>query len=202
MIGKVEYRRVRDQVVDRLRSGLISGEYGPGGRLIERDLVDRLQTGRGPIRDALLELTKEGLLVAKPNCGVRVAPPVPAETAALMAGLRRQIETHALGQSFHAITDEAMAGWRRHLREFEHCCKAGEMTAVVHEDMAFHRSIVQLPGQGSLIPAWLPVISRMVLPYSRHHDLLESFEEHRAIVAAIEAGDREAAIRALAANIR
>jgi DNA-binding GntR family transcriptional regulator len=42
----------------------------------------------------------------------------------------------------------------------------------------------------------------MLLPYSRHKDLLESYEEHRAIVQAIKDRNLKAALAALVGNIQ
>jgi DNA-binding GntR family transcriptional regulator len=42
----------------------------------------------------------------------------------------------------------------------------------------------------------------MMLPYSRHKDLMESYEEHRAIVVALRAGDAKTALERLWTNIQ
>jgi DNA-binding GntR family transcriptional regulator len=76
------------------------------------------------------------------------------------------------------------------------------MSMVVEHDMAFHRSIVERVGDEGLTAIWLPVVTHMMLPYSRHRDLLESYEEHRKIFAAIREGDRSLAIERLRHNIQ
>ena len=76
------------------------------------------------------------------------------------------------------------------------------MSMVVKYDMAFHRSIVERVGDEGLTAIWLPVVTHMMLPYSRHRDLLESYEEHRKIFAAIREGDRSLAIKRLRHNIQ
>jgi len=48
----------------------------------------------------------------------------------------------------------------------------------------------------------VPVVSRMLLPYSRHANLLESRDEHEAILRAIADGDVDRAARALEQNIQ
>ena len=192
----------REQVVNWLRVRVASGEFTEGERLAERVLIDRLGVGRGPIRDALLELTKEGLLLAKPNCGVRIAPRPSDSTAALFAQSRRNIESHALQRGFDRIDDTIRDAWRSHLDRFSFVCQRENLADVVEEDMSFHRSIVQLDVEDHLEPVWLPIVSRMRLPYSRHHSLMESYEEHKRVVDAALSGDQEAAVAALRNNIQ
>ena len=76
------------------------------------------------------------------------------------------------------------------------------MPVVVERDIAFHRSIVERAGDGGLTAIWLPIITHMLLPYSRHRSLLESFREHGGILAAIESGDRALAVERLQQNIQ
>ncbi len=66
-------RTVADQVSDRLRSELLAGIYPIGRPLREQELAEHFGVSRHPIRKALQKLTLEGLLSAKPNCGVVVA---------------------------------------------------------------------------------------------------------------------------------
>jgi DNA-binding GntR family transcriptional regulator len=69
------FRTIREQVADRIRADGLSGRLSEGTSLREQSLARQYGVSRAPIRDALLQLTQEGLLVAKPNCGVQVASP-------------------------------------------------------------------------------------------------------------------------------
>jgi len=193
---------VREQIADRVRADIATGRYEPGAPLREVALARAFNVSRGPIRDALLQLTQEGLLVAKPNCGVRVAPLVREATARLLVETRRNIETHALRHGFERIDDPVLAELRRNLDAFGAACAAERMDEVVRLDMAFHRTIVSLLDEDHLMAVWVPVVSRMLLPYSRHANLLESRDEHEAILRAIADGDVDRAARALEQNIQ
>ncbi|WP_394649023.1 GntR family transcriptional regulator, partial [uncultured Deinococcus sp.] len=63
---------VRDEVYEHLRRAVLDGELVPGERLGEAELCERLGVSRTPIREALMRLTQDGLLVAEANKGVRV----------------------------------------------------------------------------------------------------------------------------------
>ena len=107
-------RTIREQVADRIRADVLSGRLTEGTSLREHALAKQYRVSRAPIRDALLQLTQEGLLVAKPNCGVRVAA-VKEETQELLVNMRRQIEIFALQKGFANIDDEALDGVAEHM---------------------------------------------------------------------------------------
>ena len=76
------------------------------------------------------------------------------------------------------------------------------MAEVVVHDMAFHRHIVEQGGGADLVAVWVPVVTHMMLPYSRHCDLMDSYREHQAVVEALRRGDKAAAQECLRANIQ
>ena len=68
--------------------------------------------------------------------------------------------------------------------------------------MDLHRYIVEATGNSDLLAMWLPIVSRMMLHYTRHGDIMESHQEHTTIVNAIRDRDKQAAIKALTENIQ
>ena len=73
---------------------------------------------------------------------------------------------------------------------------------VVEHDMAFHRHIVEQGGGADLVAVWVPVVTHMMLPYSRHCDLMDSYREHQLVVEALRRGDKAASQECLRANIQ
>jgi DNA-binding GntR family transcriptional regulator len=63
----------RDQVIDRIRDAIVDGRIPLGEPLRERQLAEELDISRAPIREALLTLEKEGLVVTTPHKGTFVA---------------------------------------------------------------------------------------------------------------------------------
>jgi len=58
----VQVERLSDQVYQLLREDLKSGEFHPGQRLLEVELADKYKVSRTPVREALFQLSREGLL--------------------------------------------------------------------------------------------------------------------------------------------
>lgn len=201
MRDELVYRTMREQIADRIRSDVLSQRLAEGTSLREAALAQRFGVSRAPIRDALLQLTQEGLLVAKPNCGVRVGP-LPDETIQpLVVELRRKIEVFALGRMMDRLGSVDLGPWERIVVNLKVACEGGEQSGIVYCDMAFHRFIIESAETRELLPIWLPIVSRMMLHYTRHRDWMESHREHAAIAAAVKEGDREKAEALLVQNI-
>jgi len=197
----IVHRTIREQVAAHLRHAVLAGELVEGEMLREQPLAQRFGVSRGPIRDALLQLTQEGLLVAEENRGVRVRYPDPA-IRPLVVDMRRKLEGFAIEILCAKDEDDALAFFAKNLEEFRAACQSGDMARVVEHDMAFHRHIIARGGGGDLVAIWVPVVTHMMLPYSRHGELMESYREHEAVVSALRAGDKEQALERLWINIQ
>jgi DNA-binding GntR family transcriptional regulator len=64
---------LHEEVVGRVRAMLLDGEIPPGARIPERDLCEKLEISRTPLREALKVLAAEGLVQLLPNRGSRAA---------------------------------------------------------------------------------------------------------------------------------
>jgi len=196
------FRTIREQVADRIRTDVLSGRLAEGTNLREHALAEQYGVSRAPIRDALLLLTQEGLLVAKPNCGVTVGSTANEAIQPLVVDLRRRIEVFALRDVFGRLTTSDVTNLEQTVEQLRSACAQEDIGEVVRHDMALHRYLLDTTSDSNLLAIWLPIVSRMMLHYSRHHDMMESHREHAAIVKAIRDGDKAAAIRALEANIQ
>ncbi|WP_416445405.1 GntR family transcriptional regulator [Leucobacter sp. HNU] len=78
---------LRDTVRARLRDAIMDGTLEPGEHLNDRELQEWLGVSRTPIRDALNELTRAGLIEMEPNRYTRVANPSDADTTHAMQTL-------------------------------------------------------------------------------------------------------------------
>lgn len=193
---------LQSQVAQQLRQRILSGRLLPGTALREQTFAAEFGISRGPVRDAFLTLSKEGLLVAKPNVGVKVAAGPSALKRSVVVQMRRDIEAAALAAWFDQRNPELLEQISTNLVRYEIACRAGDMDPVVELDMEFHRLIVASADEGSLLDLWRPVILQMFLRYSRHHSLLDSHAEHSAIFEAMKNGNGAAAVEALRRHIQ
>lgn len=196
------YRTIPEQVTARLRQEILSGKLQPGEPLREQEISSRFGVSRGPIREALRQLTQQGMLVLEPNKGVRVAQYLSESIRPLTVDLRRRIESFVLDSIFDAITDEDIAAWEHILADIKAACEAGDTASLVDHDMRFHQAIIQSHDDKDLFALWQPIALRMLMQYNRFDDLMDSYREHRTLLDAIRSGDKAAALAALEANIQ
>ena len=100
-------------VLDELREAISSGKLPPGTRLKERDLAERFELSRGPIREAVRALAYEGLVTVRPNRGAVVSS-INAEDVLEVYVLRAVLGSVAIRQLIGAglVTGSVMSKLR------------------------------------------------------------------------------------------
>ena len=198
-------KSIRDQITNRLRGELISGQHAPGTPIREVGLAERFGVSRMPIRHVLQQLVDEGLLLAKRNCGVTVAPPPAEVVTKLLTPLRIQIETYALRLCLPRIITEQFAGLRAIIEEMSLACRRKEDAAVIDADFAFHQFLLTAAGLDDIVPVWKGVVARMrdfhIGRNRTHPDYGVIPFVHETLLGVFQAGDADAAAHALASHI-
>ncbi|WP_432199876.1 GntR family transcriptional regulator [Erythrobacter sp. W53] len=193
---------IRDQIADILRSNIISGDLEAGSRLREESLAKQFGVSRGPVRDVLLQLSKEGLLVSKPNCGVTVSEAPDDEMQELLVELRRIIEYRAAERLVGKLSDADASALEDILTKLGKALDEGDFTEATKIDISFHRYLIELAGGQDLVMLWEPIVLRMRMNYKRITNSKQAVEEHREILKQLVDGDTKAALGALQQNIR
>jgi DNA-binding GntR family transcriptional regulator len=199
-------RGLRGQIADRIREDIISCRLAEGERLSEMSLAARFGVSRGPIREALVQLTHEGLLVAKPNCGVRVAPATTESIRELILPIRRTIEIYALRAIFDDLNESDFAVCEGILQDMALACQRKDVAAAVEQDIAFHRSLLERADQPDLLAIWSTIVARVRRHFWQVHrghqnTPIDVHADHQLLVDVFRSGDKEAAARALEAHI-
>lgn len=194
---------VREGVYQHLRRAVLDGEFTPGERLGEVELGQQLGVSRTPIREALMRLTQDGLLVAEANKGVRVRT-LSAEEARDTYTVREELDglAAALAAAQHTPADA------RALR-----AALGALNAVQGEDyreqtrldLAFHRAITQAAHNAALTDLARDLEQRVALIKHRtrtYNARPETAEQHGAILDAVLRRDADAARAAARQHVR
>lgn len=193
---------LKRQIANTLRGQILAGKWSEGTRIKEEVLADRFGVSRGPIRDVMLELSKEGLLRALPNRGVSINRMPSRKARRIYLRTRRGLETLALRDGFPDWSGNDLLATEKILRHFRVAAEFGDLSEVIEYDVAFHRSIIERYREDNLLVLWLPLMTTLALPYSRHRDLMESYQEHQDILAALKKGDLEKALTLLKTHIQ
>lgn len=195
-------RDLRGEVYKILRNGITSGQLEPGMRLKETDLVQELAVSRTPIREALNQLSKEGLVEIIPRRGAFVKRWTKKEALEVLF-LREALEGLAGKLAASTMTEEEIDGLAAILTDYE----KGSLE-YVQADKLFHEAIVNACGMERLKDLiWNLYDSlqmRKILAQSFHDEerIKESMEEHRTIIQALRDRDEDAVERAIKNNFR
>jgi DNA-binding GntR family transcriptional regulator len=96
---------IPDQIYEYLLERIQTGEIESGGRLIETQVAESLETSRTPVREAFRRLEQGGIVERLPQGGVRVTP-VTIEAAEEIFGIRGVLEPYAIRLACERITRE------------------------------------------------------------------------------------------------
>lgn len=108
---------LRMQVEDKIRQAIASGHFGPGQKLIERELCEMIGVGRTSVREALRQLEAEGLIVTHPHRGPSVNA-VSLEEAKQLYAVRGLLEGFSGEEFAKNGTDEEMVSLGKASEEF------------------------------------------------------------------------------------
>lgn len=195
----IRVRTVADQVCDRLRSELMAAEHAPGSPLREEELAARFGVSRHPIRKVLQQLTLEGLLASKPNCGVFVAESPAEHVRGLLTPMRVQLELYALRLAFPKLNPQHRLEWDAILKKMRQACDAKDVHGILDQDAAFHQHLLVVAGLESMISLWQAIYGRMREYHRQGNDTLVDLGVvafvHVRMITSLFAGDERQAER-------
>lgn len=193
-------RRKRDEICDTLRAEVLSGQWESNQPVREHSLAERFGVSRGPIRDALLQLTQEGALVYRQNKGVRVSSPPEKADRDLLFRLRRDLEIHCLKKAFPNWNNADDAQLTGLLNTLQLACTQEDLSKVTASDLVLHRYWVSRASREMEV-IWLSITVRMRMAYSRLKNYMEIYHEHESIVKAIHRRDLKTAQSLIKRNV-
>jgi GntR family transcriptional regulator, rspAB operon transcriptional repressor len=194
--------RLASQVFAHLRECIVRGEFPPNTPLSEQDLCERLNVSRTPVREALINLAEEELVVIYPQFGTFVAP---ISLSAVRVGqyVREHLECALVVDAVRRLDDEGAARIRDII---ERQTKAPSLEEFYNLDNEFHALIAELSGH----PKVWNVILKAKTQFDRVRYLsvhepsrpAEIIAEHRTIADAVIARNADAAQQALRQHLR
>jgi DNA-binding GntR family transcriptional regulator len=201
---RLDNRTLWQQVRERLREDVLSGDLAPGTVLSEAALARSFGVSRGPIREALGRLATEGLVTITPRRGAIVTDLTPDEFVDAYQ-VREALETFAIRLAVPRLEESDLDRLRELHDEMVEHSERGEVNAFFDANAAFHDLFVVASGNQKLHEMYRLLMDQMGRYLARSLALRGSLEksiaEHSAIVEAVDAGDAERAARLLAEHI-
>lgn len=188
------------QVYSELRGQILSGELEPGAAIDKLALCAKLKVSRFPVQAAINRLAFERLVTIAPQHGSFVAPMSHAAIREFHM-IRRALECEIAEMAAPLLTRKDRDALTENLAHQAKADAAQDVSAFYHLDVAFHHLIARPLALTHILDTLrsarthLERVRRMVLsPQGRTG---QAYDEHRALAAALCAGDGAAARRAM-----
>lgn len=195
-----------DQVIDQLRAQVEEGTWPVGARIpTEPELASSLGVGRNTVREAIRALVHAGVLESRQGSGTYVRAQtelsgvvrrrVADATTRDVFEVRRALETEAARLAAARRTEADIAALQAALERCEASWESGDVAAFAQADADFHKVAVEASHNAVLIDIYAELgdavrtgVATVAAESGRHVD-------HTPIVAAIETGDVDAAMK-------
>lgn len=183
-----------DQAFESLKASILRGDLVPGELYTASDLGQQLNVSRTPIREAIQELARRGLVETEKNRGIRVLNTSVTSLVEVFQ-IRLMLEVPLSRRATVFKTEESAAEVHRAYEQFRAAAEAGDAQAVLRADRDFHTALLAgarnrkaktvLQEQRDFVLS----TGMGTVPTSRTPR--ECFEDHTDIMSAFDRGDAE-----------
>lgn len=204
MLGPVDRLTLRDRVLETLRRAILDGDLVPGTRLTEVKLSEELGVSRGTVREAVLGLAQEHLVVITSRHGAEVRRLSAQELLDIYAvrgeleGLAARLAAKRPRSETEPLLNERLARLAESKRE--------SFLEQVAADIAFHEAICRLSANEWLLATWRlisgPIRGALVSAGSELVQPRQTLAHHRLVASTIIAGEADEAAAILVGHLR
>ncbi len=181
-----------------IRQRILDNVYPPGHQALEADLASALAISRTPVREALIRLAHEGLVEVIPRHGMRVLPVSPSDMREIYVVLTALESAAADLLAQRKPADAELAPLVEATRDMTQALAADDLEAWAAADERFHRNLVELAGNRTLIDAVARLGDRShrarMFTLRLRPKPVHSTREHMAMLERIRAGDARGAV--------
>ena len=193
-----------EEAYNRLRQEIQTGELAPGAMVSERELANRYEMSKTPVREAVTQVCREGFMQRLPGRGYMVSPITIKEIQDLF-DMRLILEIAAVEKILDEPSSDTMDNLKK-LAEIKYIHDEPQSHVVFLEaNRQFHMTLAEATGNNRLVKALEAVLIEMDRLFHlglRLRDFSsEMTDEHHELVSALENGDGEAAKASIVGQI-
>ncbi|MBQ2678504.1 MAG: GntR family transcriptional regulator [Firmicutes bacterium] len=199
MLDIQNHRPLRVLVYEELKHRILIGEIPPGARMMEVELAEDLGVSRTPVREAIRNLEKEGLVTIEPRRGAYASKLAMKDVIDILE-VRQDLEALSASLAAARMTDEYKEKLYQINDQYRTAVETGTTADMIRCDTEFHRAIVEACDNPVLL-RMITQLQEMVLRfrYLYYEDLERAKKQpaaHQFIIDALVSGDEERARKA------
>jgi len=195
---------LREGVMRQIRGAIISGEMPPGEVYSAPALAARFGVSATPVREAMLDLARDGAVVVLPNKGFQVTEVSSRELDDITA-IRQLLEPPTVRDATPGIPEGDLGLLHDLAQQIVDAADAEDLAGYLEGDREFHQRLLSYSGNRELVALVLSLRSRTRLygltALLEVGQLHQSAQEHHDIVDAVAARDPEAVHRLMVHHI-
>ena len=152
-------KTMRQQIAAQIREALLGGALRPGEKIVERDLAAQFGVSLTVVREAIIQLETEGVIVKRANASTSVVQLSTREVLDIFA-VRRELERYAFVEAARRISDEECRQLRALHDDAVARASEGGSEAYIRADLAWHEAVWRISQNKFLESA----LQRVVIP--------------------------------------
>lgn len=197
----MEDRNVSAKVFENIKQSIINGELAAGEKLVEREIADRLDVSRTPVREAIRLLEAEGFVVKMQHKGAIVAE-IMKEDLLKLYSLRIALECLAARWAAESCENDDLRILEELLCNLENGAENNDREQLIRENDRFHSKIVAISNCKTMIKVFSTLLEKIQIAMRVSGvAFCCAANDHRAIFDAIKKKDRESAEFAMERHI-
>ncbi|MHB8146787.1 MAG: GntR family transcriptional regulator [Vulcanimicrobiaceae bacterium] len=194
---------LQNQVLEAVRTAILTCEIEPGSRIIQEELAARLGVSRIPLREAFRTLQGEGLIMLEPNRGA-ICRPLEAKDLSDLYDVRLALEMLAVRTAAARLVNLEARTERNGLAA-RAAAERRDLATLIALDSDFHSSIARSTGNAHIVASlggyWSQVERAMHFFFTIERYPGDVWVEHLELARAIAVGDGELAATAIERHI-
>lgn len=195
VVARIESPRLVDSALQAVRNSILEGRIAPGERLLEVRLASELGISRGPLREALHLLEKDGIIYSVPRRG-KFVQSFDARAIDEVYSLRTVLETFAVQRFISRTGGDDSGRLEAALDSMRRAAAAEDIWLLSRQDIVFHQTLVELAEHELLTRAWLENVAGKLhillnITAQTHRPMEDVLQRHEELLQGLRRGDQE-----------
>jgi DNA-binding GntR family transcriptional regulator len=181
VFAQIRAVNLREQVAEQIRTAIIEGRLKPNDHIGEVALTQQLGVSRTPVREALILLEREALIVTMPHRGAFVRQFHETDVDALFS-MRTTLENFTAELIYDNLTDNDYDELEHLIARQKAFIEQNDFKQVRSTDMAFHQYLINASQHPMLMRNWQEIVAQIAAVLYLRAEGNPNVDEERAII--------------------
>lgn len=176
---------LREKVTNDIRNAILKGELKSGSRLKENDIADQMGVSRGPVREAIRQLEREGLLITYPYRETVVADIEVDEVKEILIPIRLHLEGFVIKRYIEQMDEPFFEQLQQVIHQMSSCFEENQMDQLIELDVQFHEIIINRASERTVLMTWKSILNQTRIHFIknvRYYDNNRIVKDHQDLL--------------------